>query len=92
MDANGFVTWEAEDYDRKLGSFWREENTVAPASGGLAMTIPDNVSDNEYNDRRPTKKRGQIGQRQVAGTQHAQCVRHICYRCRNGIVPPMSTG
>jgi hypothetical protein len=43
-------------------------------------------------DRRPTKKRGKSVKKQVAGAQHAQSVRHICYRCGNGIVPRLSTG
>lgn len=48
---DGFIVFEAESYDRRLGTLWRENSTRGTRSGGVAMEVPDNVSDSEANDQ-----------------------------------------
>lgn len=48
--ADGYVVWEAEDYDRLVGQFWREIVPTFAASSSIAMEVPNNVSDTEYGD------------------------------------------
>ena len=46
----GFVIFEAEHYDRLLGTLWEENTTSGTPSGGVSMHMPDNVSDNVNTD------------------------------------------
>jgi hypothetical protein len=49
--ADGYVVWEAEDYDRLIGGRWREEAPTFASSGGIAIQMPDNIAgETEYGD------------------------------------------
>ena len=44
---DGFVVWEAEDYDRNLDDRWMEVKSRPGASGGVAMLIPNGAGGSE---------------------------------------------
>jgi hypothetical protein len=48
---DGYVVWEAENYDRIIGQFWREDSAgFGVPSQGISMHTPDNISDGEFTD------------------------------------------
>lgn len=44
---DGFVVFEAEDYDRNLDGLWELNTARGPASGDASMLIPNGVADSE---------------------------------------------
>jgi hypothetical protein len=49
---DGFVVFEAEDYDRNLDGLWMPDTTRGTPSGGLSMVVPNGIPGNsEANTR-----------------------------------------
>src|SRR6185436_4954400 len=44
---DGFVVWEAEDYDRNLDGRWTADTERGIASGGVAMVVNNGAGGNE---------------------------------------------
>lgn len=48
---DGFVVFEAEDYDRNLDGLWVPDTSRGEPSGGVAMLIPNGSPDSETNTK-----------------------------------------
>lgn len=48
---DGFVIFEAEDFDRNLDGLWVTDKSRGEPSGGVAMLIPNGSADNENNTK-----------------------------------------
>ena len=46
---DGFVVWEAEDYDRNLGDLWFRDTERGVASGGVSMVSYNGAGGGENN-------------------------------------------
>jgi hypothetical protein len=46
---DGFVIWEAEDFDRNPDELWIEDTDREGASGEISMLIPNGAGGNENN-------------------------------------------
>jgi hypothetical protein len=47
QDANGFVVFEAENYDENVGDFWVEDTERGNPSGGASMVVPNGEGGSE---------------------------------------------
>ena len=48
---DGFVVFEAEDYDRNLDGFWVRDTTRGTPSGGVSMVLPNGIGGGEFGTR-----------------------------------------